>query len=478
MTGPDKEKRTRQQREPGRIARLRERVTAALVSAWNYWDDGIWADNRQKWWVNLLKTLNICTKSFTDTDLQTQACAMTYRTVLAIVPALALLLAIGRGFGFNDFISQELYGIFPGQGQAISEALKFVDGYLSTASEGVFVGIGILFLIYTLYSLIDNVENAFNKMWGVSQGRSIWRKITDYTAMMFILPVIMICAGGLSLFVTSTIQNTFDFEFMTPVKGLFIDLASWVLTWVFFAAAYKLIPNTKVKFANALVSGIIAGSAFRVLQWLFVSGQVYVTRYNAIYGSFAFLPLLLLWIQLTWVITLTGALICYSSQNIFLYALSTKVSRISPGYRRKVIIAVMAMIVRRFQDGKPAMTAQEMAADGELPPRLVSDVLFKLINAGLVVRTVPDTAGNDVGYQPASDPTKLTIGTVLRRLANLGDSDFITAFSHRYSALADEVDLSEENGYHYADTVLISSLPVKRHKECHASEDRSSEPAR
>ena len=105
----------------GRPARLAERVTAFAMRLWNYWTDGIWADNRQKWWVNLLKTLNICVKSFTDTDLQTQACAMTYRTILAIVPALALLLAIGRGFGFNDFISQELFQIFPGQEQAIAE---------------------------------------------------------------------------------------------------------------------------------------------------------------------------------------------------------------------------------------------------------------------------------------------------------------------------------------------------------------------
>lgn len=444
----------------GRPARLAERVTAFAMRLWNYWTDGIWADNRQKWWVNLLKTLNICVKSFTDTDLQTQACAMTYRTVLAIVPALALLLAIGRGFGFNDFISQELFQIFPGQEQAIAEALKFVDGYLSTASEGIFVGIGILFLLYTLYSLIDSVESTFNKMWGVSQSRSIWHKITDYTAMMFILPVIMICAGGLSLFVTSTIQNMFDFEFMTPIKGVFIDLASWVLTWVFFGAAYKLIPNTKVKFANALVSGVIAGSAFKVLQWLFVSGQLYVTRYNAIYGSFAFLPLLLLWIQLTWVITLTGALICYSSQNIFLYALSTKVSRISPSYRRKVTVAVMAMVVQRFTRGLPPLTVQEIAAEGELPPRLVSDILVKLIDAGLLVRTVPDMRRDEVGYQPAVEPAQITVGAVFRKLANLGDSDFITAFSHRYSTLSEEVDLSEERGYEYGDSVLIASIPV------------------
>lgn len=445
---------------PGRMARWRNRVITLSIQAWDYWNDGIWADTRQKWWINVLKTLNISVKSFSDKDLQTQACAMTYRTTLAVVPALALILAIGRGFGFNDFISDELYSIFPGQGQAISEALRFVDGYLNQSSEGIFVGVGILFLLYTLYSLINNVESTFNKVYGVSQNRSIWRKITDYTAMMFILPVLMICAGGITLFMSSAIQQYFDFSFMTPLKEVYFDFASWVLTWLFFTACYKLIPNTKVKWKNAFISGVLAGTGFKILELLFVSGQLYVTRYNAIYGSFAFLPLMLLWLQLTWVITLIGALVCYSSQNIFLYALSTKVERISPAYRRKVTIVVITMIVKRFINAQPAMTATEISTEGEIPPRLVSNILVKLIDAGLVIRTVPDTRKEVYGYQPASDPRDLTIGAVLEKLAVLGDSDFIPGFEERYGTLNNEVETTERQGFDYGDNVLISTLEI------------------
>lgn len=442
------------------MTRWRDRVITLSRQAWDYWNDGIWADTRQKWWINVLKTLNISVQSFADKDLQTQACAMTYRTTLSVVPALALLLAIGRGFGFNDFISNELYNIFPGQEVAIKEILSFVDGYLNQSSEGIFVGVGILFLLYTLYSLIDNVESTFNKVYGVSQNRSIWRKMTDYTAMMFILPVLMICASGISIFMSSTIQRYFDFEFMTPLKEIYLDCASWVLTWLFFTACYKLIPNTKVKWTNAFISGVLAGTGFKVLEMLFVSGQLYVTRYNAIYGSFAFLPLMLLWLQLTWVVTLIGALVCYSSQNIFLYALSTKVERISPAYRRKVIIVIVAMIVKRFLNAQPAMTATQISTEGEIPPRLVSDILVKLIDAGLVIRTVPDTRKEVYGYQPASDPRNLTIGTVFEKLAALGNSDFIPGFDERFDTLKKEVDATERKGLNYGDDVLISTLEI------------------
>lgn len=461
VTKPDNTKSASRKKGEGRLLRLQKRIISKGVAVWNYWTEGIWSDTRQSWWIDVLKTLNICVKSFTNTDLQTQACAMTYRTTLAIVPALGLLLAIGRGFGFNDFISDELYSIFPGQERVIAQALGFVDMYLSQSSEGIFVGVGIIFLLYTLYSLIDNVETTFNKMWGVSSGRNIWRKITDYTAMMFILPILMICAGGINIFLSSTIQHYFNFAFMTPLKEAWFVCASWVFTWLFFAACYKLIPNTKVKITNALLGGVIAGSAFKVLQWLFVSGQLYVTRYNAIYGSFAFLPLMLLWLQLTWVITLIGALLCYSSQNIFLYAMSTKVDRISPSYRRKVTIVVMTLIVKRFTTGGSAYTASELSHHGAIPPRLVSDILVDLINAGLVVRTISDPKKEVFGYQPAADPANLTIGKVMSRLDMEGDSNFIPVFDKRFATINTAVDQTDNSAYTFGNNILLKSLDIK-----------------
>ncbi|MDE6490837.1 MAG: YihY/virulence factor BrkB family protein, partial [Muribaculaceae bacterium] len=167
---------------------------------WRYYSHGVWGDTRSSFKVNMIKTINLSVRSFLSADLQSTACALTYRMLLAIVPALALLFAIGRGFGFQNILTTQLFDYFPSQQKALETAFRFVDAYLAQASEGIFVGIGILFLLWTLISLVSSVEDAFNRIWGVKYGRSFWRKITDYTAIFLILPVLMICSSGLSIF--------------------------------------------------------------------------------------------------------------------------------------------------------------------------------------------------------------------------------------------------------------------------------------
>lgn len=222
-----------------------KRLVDKVMKCYDYIMGGVWSDTRGSWKVNIMKTLSLTVKSFFNADLQTRAAALTYQTVLTIVPALALLFAIGRGFGFQNLLKSQLFSYMPAQRSAWEQALQFVDSYLAQASEGLFVGIGIPFLLWTLISLVSKVEECFNKIWGIPRGRSLWRKITDYTAIFLILPVLMICSSGITVFMSSTLQATLPFDFMSPVIGWLLDGASLVLTWLFFAGAYMLIPDRK-----------------------------------------------------------------------------------------------------------------------------------------------------------------------------------------------------------------------------------------
>jgi membrane protein len=278
--------------------------------------------------------------------------------------------------------------------------------------------------------------------------------------MLLILPVLMICSSGLSIFLSSTLQQAFDFAFMTPVLKLTFQLASWLFTWLFFAAMFILIPNTKVKITNALIAGVISGTGFRILQWLFVSGQMYVTKYNAIYGSFAFLPLLLIWIQLTWMVVLCGALVCYSSQNIFLYAMSSQVNDISTNYRRKVTVAIATVIVHRFVEQKPAMTSLEITELTEIPPRLTNDIIDDLTRAGIIVRVVTDEKHELYGYQPALETSKLTLGVLYDKLDNSGHSEFIPDFAKRFTNAIDKVNAGDRALNEIAETTLLKDLKI------------------
>ncbi len=410
------------------------RTNEKIQQTIDYLVSGVWRDPRRNWRTNIIRTLNLSVNSFMNRDIQSQACAMTYRTMLAIVPVLALLIAIGRGFNIQAVLMNELYSIFPAQKPAIELASGFVDSYLAQMSGGIFLGIGIVFLLWTLISLLSNVEDTFNLIWGQKSGRSIWRKITDYTALMLILPILMLCSSGITLLLSSTLKSFFDFEFMTPVIAWLLEGLKCLATFLFFTAAYMLIPNVKVKFRSAFISGCIAGVAFLILQWLFVTGTLYVTRYNAIYGSFAFIPLLLLWMQLAWMICLAGAVICYSSQNFFAFNLASEVGSISTRYRDMVTIAITAVITRRFIDNEEPLTEHDIMHIYDVPARLVTNITERLCLAGVCSRVLveDDERTDDVAYQLALDPSTLTIKVLQDKLYSLGANDFIRGFDDRF----------------------------------------------
>ena len=437
------------------------KITNKSLSLWKYlWSD-VWSDTRDNWYIKLIKTLNLTVKSFLNANLQSQAAALTYHTILALVPALAILFAIGRGFGFHNLLETQLFNYIPAQKETLDTVVGFVDAYLAQSSQGLFVGIGIALLLWTMISLMSNIEEAFNSIWGIKQGRSIWRKITDYTAMLLILPVLMICSSGLSLFMTSTLQNLFAFDFMSPVISILLKCASYIFTWLFFAAMFMLIPNTKVKFKNALIAGVFTGTGFLILQWIFVSGQMYVSKYNAIYGSFSFLPLLLIWLQFTWVIILSGIAICYSSQSIYRFNFSDKINIISKDYRSKITLAMMAIIVRHFDNGNKAITLDDFTNKYDFPPRIAIEIIEELVEAQLVSKTILIDKDEEIGLQPAVDINKLSIAYVLNRLDNHGASGFVPNFNTNFSEISKALDNIESVITNNAGSTLIKDIDIK-----------------
>lgn len=443
------------------IGKKIDRLRKSVVAFWQYGTTDVWNERKNTTKVKVIKTINLSVRSFMSADIQSQACAMTYRTVLAIVPALAMLFALGRGFGLQSLLESEIYSIFHAQKEAISRMLAFVDSYLNQASEGIFVGIGLLFLLWTLISLVSSVEDSFNAVWGVKNGRSLWRKVTDYTAMLLILPVLMICAGGLNMLLSSTIDSIFHFKFLTPLVTVSLEAGSWIFTWLFFTAVYMLIPNVKVKFTNALIAGVLAGTGFMILQWIFVTGQMYVAKYNAIYGSVSFIPLMLIWLQLVWVITLSGAVLCYASQNIFEFDFKEDVDRISLRYREKVIMAVAAVIVRRFADGQPPLTVRDIIVGYHLPSRLVVTAVDSLVNAGLVSRVVLDDKQEVFGYQPAMEVDGITVSEIRDRLEASGRHGFIPSFDNMFPGVVDIYDKMTVCLNQFAGSVKLVDLPVE-----------------
>ena len=431
-----------------------------IRSMWDYCVDGVWSDTRRNFKVNTIKTINLSVRSFLDSDLQNRASALTYNTLLALVPALALLFAIGRGFGFQNLLKSQLFTFFPAQQDALETALGFVDQYLEQASQGIFVGVGLVFLLWTMISLMSNIENSLNTVWGVKSDRPFARKVIDYTAILFLLPILMICSSGISIFMSSTVIDSGHFKIFTPALKIALDTAPFVLTWLSFTGLYILFPNTKVKFKNAFGSGIFAGTAYQILQYLFVTGQLYVSKYNAIYGSFAFLPLLLIWLQLVWSITLAGAVLCYSSQNIFQFNFDSDINSISLDYKRKISVVIMTLIVKRFQEEKSPLTVTDFAALYHMPSRLVTQLLTEMTDVGLIVAVYSDEEREQRAYQPAIDIHTITLGTVLNKLNAQGSGQFIPHFTDEFGPVIKIVDESVDACIKRDSNILLMDLSI------------------
>lgn len=444
------------EKKPGYFDRIIEKIEKQI----QYVSSGVWSDPRKTMKVRLVKTINLTVQAFLNRDLQIKSMAITYQTVFAMVPALAMLLAISKGFGFQDMVEKELYTYFPSQSKALATALSFVDSYLAEASSGILVGVGLVVLLWTLISLLSNIEDAFNNIWDIKSGRTTIQKIKDYIAIFLLIPVLMILSSGISIFMSSTVLAVVPFAFMTPLVNTFMELIPVVLTWGAFTLCFWLIPNTKVEFKYAAIAGAFSAVAFEILQLLFLNGQIYVSKYNAIYGSFAFLPLMLIWLQLSWLLLLSGCGLTYSMQNVFSYNFFGNLTSISESYYREVLLVVTAVVYRRFHNGMSAPTRNGLSMTYGLPIRLVSSIADKLQRAGLIQLNESRDGKDDPGLIPTTDTDKILVKDVVARVESAGMKDFIPEFNTTYKQALKELDDISYRMYEAAGDMLIRDLDI------------------
>lgn len=376
-------------------------------------------------YINIIKTIILAVRGFLNDNLQTKAAALTYNTMLAIVPLLAVLLGIAKGFGFQEAVRDELLAYFPGQEVELHKAFEYVESYLMVAQGGVILGIGLVLLFYTVISLISSVEDTFNDIWQIHKSRPWYRRISDYLAMFIILPILLTASSGISIFM-STLQNSFlsQYVFLTPVLEFILRVSPYVITSLAFATIYIALPNTKVNFSNGLIAGTIAGCAFQFFQYIYISGQIWVSKYNAIYGSFAALPLLLLWLQLSWLICLFGAELSYASQNVRKFSFDRDTRNISRRYKDFLTLLIASLIVKRFEKGEKPYTADELSSSYRIPIRITTQILYLLTEVGIIIEVNVGEDDRVAFYQPAIDIHKISVGYLFSCLDRFGSENF------------------------------------------------------
>lgn len=370
--------------------------------------------------LEILKKVLLAVRFFTAKRVLTKASALTYSTLLAIVPILAVVFAIARGFGYNKYIEVWFRDSLSSQPQAAEIIIGFVNSYLVHTKSGIFLGIGLLFMLYTVLMLVSNIEEAFNEIWQVKKSRSVFRTFTDYLAMFFVFPILIVLTSGLSIYITAIADRMPDFLMLGSAMRTMIDLIPYVLMACMFIALYIFMPNTKVKFKSVIVPGVLAGIAMQGLQFVYINSQIFLSSYNAIYGSFAALPLFMLWMQISWTICLFGAELCYTNQNLDYYDYDANANEISHRYKLMICALLMSRICRRFKEGKKPYSVMELREETQIPIRFVTDLLFEMIDAGLLIEVNSDEKGEESRFIPAQDINSLTLGTLIDRLEARG----------------------------------------------------------
>ena len=380
----------------------------------------------KSFFIRVMRVVILAGRGFDENKCVFRASALTFYTLLSIVPVIALMFGVAKGFGLQQRLTTEILSKMKGQEQVARRIITFANSLLDKASGGVIAGAGVIFLFWTIIRLLGNIENSFNDMWGIVKPRSFGRKFADYLVTMLLCPILLAIAGGVTIFLSSQIQTLIvKFPFLEnfgPVFWLIMKVLPYVTIWVAFSFIFISMPNTKVRLMSGLIAGIIAGSLFQFIQWAYVNFQVQITTRYAIYGSFAALPLFLLWLQTSWLIVLFGAEVSFAHQNVETYEFEPDCLSASRSFKKLLSLLIVHRLVKKFCNGEKPADAVQLAHELEIPIRLVRQILYELSEAA-VLSEVRNSKDKEFAYQPATDVEKITIKFVTNQLELRGTSD-------------------------------------------------------
>lgn len=406
-------------------------------------NDAIWhtplseLSKRKTFLIRQMRIVVLAARGFSNDKVRLRSSALTLYTLLSLIPVLAIAFAIAKGFGLDAELETMILNSKEFSSQ--QDVLKFLlDGAQSAIQDtrgGYMAGVGVVILFWSVMSLLGHIENSFNHIWQISSSRAWYRKFTDYLTIMLIAPVIIILSGSITVFVGTELSNFMSkapiLSYFKPVISFLIQFAPYFLTWITMTLLYIIMPNTKVKFLPALISGIISGTILQILLWVYIDLQFGITKLSAIYGSFAAVPLLIIWLQASWTIVLLGAELSFANQNVSRYEFESEALNISSFNKRALSLMIMHSIVRNFAIGEKPVGAEGIGKLLKIPVRLARDILQDLTSAELVSIIQPHDQKERL-YQPSMDIHKLTVSFVLNRLDRKGGDTKLIVKSREY----------------------------------------------
>jgi membrane protein len=339
--------------------------------------------------------------------------------MLNVVPVVAVMFAVAKGFGLEKMIEKQVLQMAEKanwETDITNQILTFSHSLLDQAKGGLIAGVGVVLLLWTVISILGKIEESLNDIWEVKKSRTLIRKFSDYLAMMISAPILLIVSSSATVLVASQVkvimQKIAVLGFFSSVITFLLNLLPYVSIWAMLTMLYLVMPNTRVPLRSGIFAGVVAGTIFQIVQWVYIKFQIGVASYGAIYGSFAALPLFLGWVQMSWMIILFGAEFAHAVEYFETFGFHPDYSRISVSSRKTLVLRIFHLLTKKFALGEKPLSLKEISRILEIPVPLVRQLLHGLTSAGLVVEAV-SAHKNEIAYQPGRTIENITLKEAL-----------------------------------------------------------------
>ncbi|MCP4113885.1 MAG: YihY/virulence factor BrkB family protein [Desulfobacteraceae bacterium] len=396
-----------------------------------------------RWGKKAWSSVLVAARGFKEDNCMLRASALTFYTLLSIVPVMAMAFGIAKGFGFEKVLEKELLARLAGQEEAALKIIDFAGKILAETRGGVMAAVGVIFLVWAVVKMLGHMEEAFNAIWWVKDSRTLVRKFSDYIALLFTAPLLLILSGSFTVFVSTGLTRFFEAVGAPIILEILVSfclkLLPFCTVWLLFFFLYVFIPNKKVEIKAALVGAVMAGTVYQLGQVIYIHFQVGVSHYNAIYGSFAALPLFLLWLQASWILLLVGGEIAFAweSRRFIIDPKEGGYEELSFRTRKILSLRIALVCVQRFARAEPSLSDSEISTALEIPLRVVRMLLTELVECNILSEV---TTRSGPRFQPARDIDSLTVMTVVKAMEERGGSQLSVPGTMEFEALSDAVD--------------------------------------
>jgi len=413
--------------------------------------------------IKQLRIIVIAARGFLNDKVELRASALTFYTLISIIPIVAIALAIAKGFGLD----QNLIAIitrskeFETYNELLTPLLERAIMTIQGTHGEYIAGVGIIILFWSVVSLLSQIENSFNHIWQVSSSRAWYRKFTDYLTIMIVAPIFLILSSSITIMISKNLNeflnHTSMLTYFKPAVSFLLQFIPYLLTWIVLTLLFIVMPNAKVKFLPALLSGIITGTFLKILQWLYMDLQFGITKLNFIYGGLAAIPLFIIFLQTAWIVILLGAELSFANQNVSRYEFESEALNVSHFQKRALLLVIFHMIIRNFSLGEKPISAEKISKSLNIPVRLARDILDDLSGTSLV-SIIHENEQKERLYQPAIDINKLTVSFVLARLNHKGVAKRMVIKSKEYDKVVGILEKYEHLTANSSSNILIKDL--------------------